>query len=153
MTLPIFILSLIVAVLGTMILTAIAVTLILSKKYETFTKNQIASSSEIARQQGCEIGSKAAFDSFSFEITKYIEVKESYFRKTATYGYQTTIKLKGFQIFEPIRNEIGSIEKFKDQHVDGIIEKIDKQIDLLIGKIPEVPVKKIEDYVLKKKKH
>jgi hypothetical protein len=87
MTLPIFILSVIVAVLGTMILTAIAIT------------------------------------------------------------------LKGFQIFEPIRNEIGSIEKFKDQHVDSIIEKIDKQIDLLIGKIPEVPVKKIEDYVLKKKKH
>jgi hypothetical protein len=55
MTLPIFILSLIVAVLGTMVLTAIAVTIILSKKYETFTKNQIASSSEIARRQGCEI--------------------------------------------------------------------------------------------------
>jgi hypothetical protein len=73
-------------------------------------------------------GAKEELEKFTFNYEPYVDIFETYFRKTVEVGYQIQIFYNGMPIGDPTKRVVKHNEKFKDENVKHLVDQVNETI-------------------------
>jgi hypothetical protein len=83
--------------------------------------------------EGKKDGERDALEKISIQYEPVIKIKDGFFRKKVTSGYQLQIFYNGFPVGDPTVRILQNEEKVKEEHIKLIMDKIDKRIDDIVN--------------------
>jgi hypothetical protein len=83
---------------------------------------------EINFIKGKEFGILEERKKINIRLTPKMEIKDNFFKKKATTGYELQVTYNGFPIGNPQYNNLEKIEKFKDENLKYTIDKVNQTI-------------------------
>lgn len=88
-------------------------------------------------------GAREELERFTINYEPFIDIYDSYFRKTFEAGYQVQIFYNGIPVGDPTRRVVRHREKFKEENVKLLMEQVNSAIGTIAQSVASkgIPVK------------
>ncbi|GGI17859.1 hypothetical protein [Gottfriedia solisilvae] len=109
---------------------------------------------EVEFRKGIEEGEKRTLGKFALTYEPFIEVSDSFFKKTAEAGYTMQMFYSGLPIGDPMKRITKYEEKYKDENVKYLIDSVNGTLNNILLMVDPlgIPVKVNGNPKIEKKK-
>ncbi len=95
-----------------------------SKEYEVALENQF--------MKGLKEGEESTLKKITIEYNPFIEVKETFFKKSAKSGYSMQLFFSGFPLGDSMTRILKIEEKFKDENMKYMVENVSNVLNNIL---------------------